>query len=559
MQDVLITFAEAFGLMMILKFLPRPLQRLKFAWRHLAERRALCIVLAGVIPVLLHLAFYPRPEPALHDEFAYLLQADTFAHGRWANSPRPLWEHFEQFHVISQPVFAAKYQPLPAALLAVGQMAGDPYYGVLLSAALTFSAAMWMLYGWFPPSYALLGWVIALTRWGPGTYWMNSFWGGLVAALGGVLVIGAWPRLRKAVTARDSILLGVGMVVLAASRPYEGLVLSAAACIALLVVNRQAWRSVRWTAPVLAAGAAVLLYYNFKVTGDARVLPYVMHDRAYAAAGNFFFIPPKAAPPVYRHPEFQTLFGDWFLKDYGNFHAHPWRSQFSKLESLVTFYCGGWPLTLALVCAPLAFASRRLRWALILLVMFLAGLALLTQIFPHYASPAAGLFVIAQVGGLHCLRRWNPQGRPTGSLVARVAMLATGVLFAAAMIHKPTDYTTGDASFKALRKSLTAQLTAIQGRHLVLVHYAPDHNPYMDFVVNGAEFDQQRVLWARSMGAEEDGRLIQYFRDRQIWAMEGDAILPQLRCVVSCGSASQAQTARGSFALASDGKFREAH
>ncbi len=224
--------------------------------------------------MLLHLAFYPRPEPSQADEFANLLQADTFAHGRWANPARPLWEHFEQFHVISQPIFASKYPPLPAAFLAVGQKLGSPYYGLLLSAAVTFSATLWMLYGWLPPSYALLGWVIALVSWGPSTYWMNSYWGGLVPALGGVLVTGAWPRLRKAVTWPDSGLLGLGIAALASSRMYEGLVLCVVACGSLLWSNPRGWRWILGAAPVAAAGLGALLYYNFKVTGSPWLLPY---------------------------------------------------------------------------------------------------------------------------------------------------------------------------------------------------------------------------------------------------------------------------------------------
>ena len=544
MEGILVTFAQIFGLMLILKVFPRPLQRAKFAWRHLAERRTLCIVLAGVVPVVLHLAFFPRPEPAMHDEFAYLLQADTFAHGRLANPPRPLWEHFEQFHVLSQPVFAAKYQPLPAVFLAAGEIAGSPYYGVLLSAAVTFAAALWMLYGWLPPSYALFGWVIAMARWGPATYWMNSYWGGLVPALGGVLVIGAWPRLRKQITVRDSVLMGLGFVVLAASRPYEGFVLSLAAVVTLLIANRgsanpNAWRWIAYAAPVVAVGGAMMLYYDFKVTGRALDLPYFAHDRQYMAVSNFVFVPPKEHPPSYRHPEFARLYRDWFAKDDREYHAHPWRSQAEKLGSLWTFYCGGWPLSLGLVCAPLAWKGR-LRWVLIMLAIWMAGLGLLAEFLPHYAAPAAGLILLAQVAGLHWLRYWNPQGKPTGSLLARVAVLAIPLLFVTALIRKPEGYTTGDASFKALRQHLIAQLTAEPGKHLVLVRYAPNHNPYMDFVVNGAGLDHESILWARAMSQPSDEELIERFRDRHIWTLDGDAISPELKCVSGCATNAQA-------------------
>lgn len=536
MEGVLINFAEILGIMLILKYLAGPLQRAKFAWRHLAHRRVTCLLLAGAIPVLLHLAFYPRPEPSQADEFAYLLQADTFAHGRLTNPERPLWEHFEQFHVISQPVFAAKYQPLPAAFLAVGQKMGSPYYGVLISAAVTFSAALWMLYGWLPPSYALLGWVIALVTWGPSTYWMNSYWGGLVPALGGILVTGAWPRLRQAVTLRDSSLLGLGIVVLAASRPYEGLVLSALACGSLLWVNPRGWRWILQAAPVVAAGLGVLLYYDFKVTGSPWLLPYLVHDRQYAAIGNFIFQHPKAQLPVYRHPEFRTLFADWFVRDSAIYRAHP----LTKLSFLWGFYFINWPVTLALVCAPFACKNKRLRWAAILLGLFFVGLFMLTGILPHYAAPGVGLLLVFQVGGLHWLRYWNPQGKPLGSLLARVAMSAMVLLFVQDVIQRPLSYTSGPAAFKSLRRSLIAQLDAAPGKQLVLVRYSAEHNPYMDFVVNGADFDEERILWARAMGAEADRSLIDYFHDRRIWLLDGDDPTPQLKCQLHCANAGPA-------------------
>ena len=68
--------------------------------------------------------------------------------------------------------------------------------------------------------------------------------------------------------------------------------------------------------------------------------------------------------------------------------------------------------------------NRRFRWAGILLALFLGGLVIMTGILPHYAAPAVGLLLVFEVGGLHWLRYWNPQGKPLGSLLARVAMAA---------------------------------------------------------------------------------------------------------------------------------------
>src|SRR5712671_4257873 len=213
--------------------------RVEASFSRFARRRALSVAAVAILAVMARLAVLlvlPVPSPAMHDEFSYLLMADTFAHGRLAYPTHPMWVHFETFYVNQVPTYVSKYFPAQGVFLALGQVLfGHPFWGALLSSALMCTAICWMLQGWMPPGWALLGGLLAVLRLGMFSYWANSYWGGAVAALGGALVLGALPRIKEKQRVRDAAWMGIGLALLFNSRPYESLFLAAPIAIALLV------------------------------------------------------------------------------------------------------------------------------------------------------------------------------------------------------------------------------------------------------------------------------------------------------------------------------------
>ncbi len=76
----------------------------------------------------------------------------------------------------------------------------------------------------------------------------------------------------------------------------------------------------------------------------------------------------------------------------------------------------------------------------------------------------------------------------------------------------------GDPSRATIEKTLSNA----PGKHLIMVRYDQDHNLHDEWVYNGAEIDNAKVLWARELDPAQNAKLFAYFKDRQIWLVEPD-------------------------------------
>jgi hypothetical protein len=471
------------------------------------------------------------PEPRVHDEFSYLLAADTFAHGRLTNPTHPLWVHFESFNIIQQPTYASKYPPAQGLILAFGQtIAGHPIVGVWLSAALGCAAICWMLMAWLPPRWALLGGLIATVH-PPILDWSQTYWGGAAAMGGGALTLGAFRRLIPAPRARDAAILGFGMAILANSRPYEGFVLSVLIAAALLVWalgrNRPSWRVMlrHFALPVclvLIPASAAMGYYNFRMTGNPLRMPYTVHEETYGMAPPLLWQKPRPEPPyrhwIFRESAYNAM--DEYLEQRSPrgliFYGLP------KMMLLAREFFQNWGLILPLVMLPWVLKRDRwMRFALLIVGIILLALFLETWVMAHYAAPITALVLAVSLEAMRHLYHWRWQGRPIGRWAAQASVLlcvAAGAVEAAHIVGKDTHY----VQFGIYRARLVSYLKERGGKHLIVVRYTPQHNLHEEWVYNDADIDRAPVVWAHEMEREQNQKLLNYFRDRKVWLLETD-------------------------------------
>jgi len=509
------------------------LKRIEDAGARLALRKGAVIFGAAMVSIVARLLLLPLAPvriPNIHDEYSYLLAADTFAHGRLANPPHQLWVFFDTFHVLQHPTYASIYPPAQGMALALGQLLGNPWIGVLLSMAAMCAAVAWALQGWLPARWALLGTLIVLLRVDLMSYWVDSYWGGAVAATGGALVIGALPRILRRRRLRDSLLLGIGAAMLANSRPLEGLLfcLPVAVVLAIRLFSRRGTGFRLKVASallpailVLGCTAVFMGYYNWRVTGNALLFPHVLINRQYENLRVFVWQPAKPAL-IYANPQFTGFFATWSGHEFiGRSGA---RERLAKYHDGWSFFLGP-ALSIPFLTLPWLVFDRRVRFLMIQAVWCGIWLLLVIWFEPHYAAPlTASVFAIVTQAVRH-LRQWKLKSYRVGIFASRLIVV---LLIARVFLPGAQTVSAPRRGWNLSRAQIAAQLQATPQKHLVIVRYAPSHNVLDEWVYNSADIDAAKVVWAREIPGRDPKPLLDYYRDRKIWLVNADASPPQL-------------------------------
>ncbi len=471
------------------------------------------------------MGYMPPPLPTVHDEFAYLLGADTFARGRLANESPAMADFFETIHVIVRPTYSPKYPPGQALILALGKTVfGHPYAGVVLSFGAMTGSLVWMLLQWVPQRWAVAGAIYTcLVLFTPWHHWMNSYWGGSVAATGSALLVGSLGLLRnQRWGVGTGVWFGAGAGLMALSRPYEGLLVAVGA----IVVAALCWREQRASAWRFFAGAAIPILLcggflgavNRAATGQLTRLTYWEHDRQYAVTPVLWILPPRL-PAERMHGDLRRHQEQYERAAYDEARESWWWIPAKRL--FVSF-----PMGVAIVLGILGWRSGNpwLRRCSMLFLFAFLPLLLHKVMLRYYLAPAIPPAMLLCI--LWAQRYW-PLARAGGFRLAAYSLLllSTFVMPVGSTVNRLLELTglrDGFASPLFERPRLESQLMASPGEDVVIVSYGMAHEPREEWVYNGADLEHDPVLWARDLGCERNRELLRYYHDRRFWLLEAD-------------------------------------
>jgi 4-amino-4-deoxy-L-arabinose transferase-like glycosyltransferase len=264
-------------------------------------------------------------------------------------------------------------------------------------------------------------------------------------------------------------------------------------------------------------------YYNYRVTGDPLLMPYSLVDKQYGSWSPFLWSNHPRPEPKFDH----EIFGSFFVK-FENprnqfVHQHFLLGHLGNLIELYRFFLGLPLLLVILISSKHLMRNNRLRVPLLLLLLFYLGLSVEANLFPHYFAPATVLVILVAAAAIQDVSSRFSPGKMR--LAAACAIFCYIAIFDVCRVMDPLSrfcFRRDLREFIAQRDRVSTFLLKQPGQHLVLVRYGSNHAVENEWVYNGANIDQSRIVWAHAMPGDKDDELLRYYPARRVWVLDED-------------------------------------
>lgn len=481
--------------------------------RHIA---VLGCILLGMLLAWIGMQFQGTPEPSLPIEHVNLLAAETFASGRLSNPAHPAGFFLQTYLTLQSPTYAAAVPPGPGLLLASGVVLGDPLYALWISAGLFAGVSTWMLLGFTSLRWAVLGGMLTALWFGTLTFWGQSFATPIATGIGAALIWGATRRYAANPHWKHATLAGLGMGWLWLCNPMAFFFTLP---VPLFLLGR-AWcrhwnpRHFGFLSIGLVGAFAFQASYNQSITGSAWTNPVALYEQHYNVHPKFIWELPKIHP----HYDF------WRMEQY-DIKVHEIASRLNvpaggvwlgRLEEIGLFYIG-LPGAILLASGLMLGASRWARVAAMAAGLSLLPVILVPPITTGMTAPLAPVAIILIVWSAR--RVWTQRtinkldcGRLTWIFAASFFVVTWYRGFGFTIPAEVTQH-------RAHQTSVLKHLHESAGPDLVVVKYAIEAEPHVEYVYNGGDVDAQDIVWARWHETADMTPLFEHFKNRTCWML----------------------------------------
>ncbi len=257
-------------------------------------------------------------------------------------------------------------------------------------------------------------------------------------------------------------------------------------------------------------------YYNYRVTGNALLMPYSVYFREYRFVSPWL-LARDSSPPVYRHSDLENT---WRAQELGyRAKRSSVAANLRDFREAISFFLS--PLYVFPIAIAIMLSRSRQFW-IVAFMFCCSASSLLIETFkaPHYIAGSVGVLPLLVLYGLRWLRVISREYGPllVLTLVALFCLQGNG-------LGGATHWDRNPVGFRSPRLIAAKGVMKEPGNHLIIVRHSKGWIENSDeCVFNGADIDSEKIIFARDMGEQRNRELIDYYRGtRMVWLYEPEA------------------------------------
>ncbi|PYV44019.1 MAG: hypothetical protein DMG06_08295 [Acidobacteria bacterium] len=468
--------------------------------------------------------------PNMHDEYAYIFQAETFANGKLYYPPPVHPEFFDAFHILTEKIYASKYPPGHALILVPGLLLGVP----MLMPLLLSMGSLMVLYFWVKEikdqDFALIS--TGLLAISPLQIQMATSYLSHSTTLFFLLLFAY--SLRNSFERRSlgyPVIAGIAIGIAFITRPLTAFaVASPFIFYFFFLAIRKAREGKKHGLKIislmsLACFPFLIIFfgYNTILMGSPLKFPWTEYTQRYMPADNFGFGLTENSRLEQLSPRKADFYQDYvqrLKRDY-TFGGAIWQLLVERLPDTLRASDDSIGLVLFLPLAfslPMAIYEKLMLWSVIFLFLahffYYGGL-------PRYQFEAIPFIIYFIVRGTYALLKLLK--KTDGNLIRSFLVwhLLSGAIYVFSFkmlgeFNLKRDFTRYHSAFRDLVNNAGPE------PKVIFVRYQPKHNYHFDLINNEPNLQASRNIFVLDLGGENQ-KLMRCFRGRSFFLFDEKA------------------------------------